>query len=271
MATIRTYRKTWTRLHKRYEKKAYNLLIKTFRSWARSIDFDSLTVVNYNNVITQSVDSKMLTNNYQDIFIQTGLAHGAKVGKSINQQLKLFTLENFASVFLDNILQWLEDEGGQRIISIEQTFIEDINNIITKGLNEGLTIREISRDLQSFVNRPDFYRWQALRIARTETTMAANRAALMAGEVAGFVTNKVWISAQDKRTRRTPPDAFDHLNMDGVQVGINEQFNVSGEPMEYPGDPGINNSTSAGNVINCRCTVAIIAARDRQGNLIPTT
>ena len=52
--------------------------------------------------------------------------------------------------------------------------------------------------------------------------------------------------------------------MNGVRVDLNQDFNVSGEKMMFPGDI----KGSAGNVINCRCTVAQIPKRDSKGRLI---
>jgi len=50
-------------------------------------------------------------------------------------------------------------------------------------------------------------------------------------------------------------------------VLLNESFNVSGEQLEYPGD---QQNGSAGNIINCRCTVAQRVKRDADGNIIRT-
>ena len=43
----------------------------------------------------------------------------------------------------------------------------------------------------------------------------------------------------------------DHAEADGQEVGMDEAFDVGGEQLMYPGDP----AGSAGNTINCRCTV----------------
>lgn len=94
--------------------------------------------------------------------------------------------------------------------------------------------------------RRDRSTWQvrAERIARTETTGAYN-----AGSQQAFAEEqaavKTWLCAPDERTR----DA--HLEANGSVVAIDEPFYVDGEPLMYPGDP----SGSAGNVINCRCTM----------------
>ena len=66
-----------------------------------------------------------------------------------------------------------------------------------------------------------------------------------------FVKKIEWLSAKDSFVRGTDPhDQFDHVSADGQRVEIGRKFNVSGEPLAYPGDK----SASAGNVINCRCT-----------------
>jgi hypothetical protein len=59
---------------------------------------------------------------------------------------------------------------------------------------------------------------------------------------------KVWESVGDDRVR----DA--HLEADGQEVPISEPFIVDGESLMFPGDPSLG--ASAGNIINCRCSVS---------------
>ncbi len=87
-------------------------------------------------------------------------------------------------------------------------------------------------------------------IARTETGKAANYGSMIGTAATGLVTIKEWIAARDARTRRVPPDAFDHFHMDGIKVAYDEKFNVKTkyggfEQMLHPCDP----SGSAGDVI----------------------
>jgi hypothetical protein len=128
----------------------------------------------------------------------------------------------------------------------------------------------MSKEITELVNRRNFYRWQALRIARTETTTAANNAAVIAGETTSVVMDKVWISAVDARTRRTPPDRFDHVHMNLVKVPLGDDFNVSGELIAYPGAKTTKSGarTSGGNIINCRCTVGQTPRRDENGKIV---
>jgi len=104
-----------------------------------------------------------------------------------------------------------------------------------------------------------FYKWQALRIARTETTSASNLAAIKTGEDSDLELTKTWISVKDDRTR------LDHVVENNQTVDFNEPFKMAdGSLLMYPGDV----NAKASQVINCRCTVAFTAKRDSEGNLI---
>ncbi len=49
--------------------------------------------------------------------------------------------------------------------------------------------------------------------------------------------------------------------MNGVKVSEFGTFFVSGEELEFPGDP----SARAGNVINCRCKIVFTVKEDENG------
>ena len=260
MASRRKYRKQWLRWHSQYEKFAYRNLQRTFHAWSHAIPFDSLTEENYAKKINTAINDKLIVKSYKDIYVGVGTIHGKRVGKAINKELKAFTVDEFTTEFEKNIARYLRLDPAiiNRIVSVRSGYFDTITGMIANQISDGKPMREIARDIEALVNRRDFYRWQAERIARTETTAAANYAATQSGEVSGFVMQKEWISALDSRTRD------DHRATNGKRVGENEAFIVRGEKLMYPGDP----SGSAGNVINCRCTVALVPKRDENGNLI---
>jgi uncharacterized protein with gpF-like domain len=70
------------------------------------------------------------------------------------------------------------------------------------------------------------------------------------------VARKQWLSTRDDRTRQPPGSEFDHAAADGQEVGLEEPFNVSGESLMFPGDTSMG--ASAGNTIQCRCTLTYI-------------
>ncbi len=265
------FRRKHLKWHENYAKRAYGVFIKVFQDWGKNIDFDSMNAYNYSMVVNNAVDTEQLEEAYKKVYGYIGLLQGKRISHIFITNLKFFTLHDFESAYVKEIVEWILGNGAERITSVEETFKADINRIIAKGLEEGKGIDIIAKELQTFVNKRSFYRWQAQRIARTEATSAANMGAMSAGRIAGVVMDKVWISAQDPRTRRIPQDKFDHLHMNAVRIRESEPFEVRSlekgvEPLMFPGDP----NGSAGNVINCRCAVALIAARDKDGNLILT-
>jgi hypothetical protein len=92
--------------------------------------------------------------------------------------------------------------------------------------------------------------YQARRIVRTEATNAANYATEQAALnlFPGADMTKTWKSGYDARVR----DA--HRAANGQVVPFNSKFSVGGESLQRPGDP----SASAGNRINCRCSMIVL-------------
>jgi uncharacterized protein with gpF-like domain len=63
---------------------------------------------------------------------------------------------------------------------------------------------------------------------------------------------KEWVSAMDDRVRSPENGSeFDHVAAHGEVVGLHEPFTRTGEALMHPGD----SAGSAGNVIQCRCTM----------------
>lgn len=264
MASINKYRDLWLKAHKTYENEALKVLFRVFGVWGSSIDWDLMNENNYKSVIEFNIDESLMFDAYLKIYTGVGLAHGKRVGESINLQLKAFVFDDFSTVFKDSILSWIRGNVGQNIILVRRTYIDFINKIISDDLASGDTMDEITDKLMRLVKRKSFYRYQAQRIARTETTTAANYAASVSSTVSGFVMQKMWISILDARTRRPPESHFNHVVMNEKRVGQYEMFDVNGDMLRFPGDP----NGQAGNIINCRCGVAIVPARDSQGDLI---
>ena len=149
---------------------------------------------------------------------------------------------------------------------INQTTEREIAQIMARAQADGSSIPQIQNQLDAMFEReisgrlPDDpeYEWFTERvppyrveaIARTETIRSSN-----AGTTELFtewgVKRHEWLSTKDDRTRSyAAGDDFDHVEADGQVVEIGTPFIVSGEDLEYPGDP----SASPGNSINCRCT-----------------
>ena len=188
--------------------------------------------------------------------------------KNVSKSVKgYFGPEEFKSnqtdLFTYLMLAYLEQKGLDKVAKeITQTTKNQIQQYLMKSVEEGLTMQETIKLLRT----AGITDYRAEMIARTETGKAANYGSMIGVSATGLVTMKEWIASRDARTRRVPPDAFDHFNMDGIKVAYDEKFNVKTknggfEQMLHPCDP----SGSAGDVINCRCTLGYEAVRGTDG------
>jgi SPP1 gp7 family putative phage head morphogenesis protein len=246
--------------HKGYEKRAFKELRKVFKKWNTTvINTEFVSEDTIKQQLTALISAEDMFNTYQMIYFNIGVRHGIRVGKFINIELtKDFTIPKFMLLFERNLPMFLRTFGITRIQQVHKTYLADVFQLFDDRLKAGKTLKETTDEVFKVMKSPRFYKWQAERIARTETTAAANYGAVQSGAVSGFVMQKRWISALDGRTRDP------HAAANGQRANEKEPFNVGGERMMYPGDP----SASAGNVINCRCTIAVIPKRDVNGRLI---
>lgn len=256
------YRRQWLRYHRIYERRAYYLLRRSFIKAVKDINLSLATPNNYEQIIREGFNYKTIQGAYFDLYETIGLLHGKRVLKDIENQTKNL----FTDTFRSKVIEFLLSYGGDRIRTISITYLDWIIAEIGSGNLEGNSISQI---VTSILKKRSFYRWQLLRIARTETTASAGYASDIASSTTGLVLEKVWISAQDNRTRRIPKDKYDHLNMNGKRVDDGQLFEVpiktgGFEYLRFPGDP----SARAGNVINCRCAMVKVAKRDENGKII---
>ncbi len=266
----RKYRKTWLKHQKAYERYAYSKLMPLFKGYNDAIEWDKMNIGNYPIVIEEVVSKEKMYATYFDIYSRVGLLHGKRVGKFINEELKNFTDSAFLKLWEEQLQYFFRNQGFRRVNNINTTYVQTIIRLMETRLSSGMSLEEAVSEVQKQVRGRGFYRWQTLRIARTESTSAANFGALQSSHVSGFVMEKEWISANDARTRgKKPTTGYDHYHMNGIKVPQDGKFTLTSSEfgtdlLEFPGDP----EGKPGNLINCRCTIALVPKRDDDGNFI---
>lgn len=267
---LNAFRRNWLKYQRGYEIKSFKLLLKTFGDIARDLPFDRMQPENYDMYIAMTLSEERIKEAYVQLYETIGVSHGLRIGKTINKEIKDFMPDTFIQNYIKGLADWVLQNAGTRITLVRKNFIKYIKTIIEQGLLDNKTIIEIQNDIYQLIKQDKFYRWQALRIARTETTAAANRGAVEAGNNSRLVYEKVWISSQDARVRTRPPSDYDHREMNGVKVDKDKPFNINGEFLMYAGAPktAMGTLSHGANVINCRCANAIVPKRDKDGRLI---
>jgi uncharacterized protein with gpF-like domain len=183
----------------------------------------------------------------------------------MGQKSDTFGLNN---EWVKEVINFLVQYGFTLVSNMTQTTKVKLQEIVAKGIEEGKSIDQITKDILSD-ETTGYSVMRAKRIARTEVMRSSNYAAMIGADKHPFEVDKVWISAKDKRTRRIPKDNYDHFNMNGQKVGWADDFTSTGKKGDlvlagFPGDP----TTPAGFSINCRCTVGFEPKRDANGKLI---
>lgn len=189
----------------------------------------------------------------------------AQINKSARSKAETKAGFGLNEELLAQIIRYLTERIFEKVvIPISRTNRDIILNRIIEGQQKGWGAEKIAAELE----RSDFSLARARMIVRTESQIAMQYGRETAKKNSRWQTESVWIAANDHRTRHS------HRAVDGDRVDEGKRFavpimkgrvQVGVDMMLGPGDP----SASAGNVINCRCSLSTVAKRDENGNLIP--
>lgn len=133
----------------------------------------------------------------------------------------------------------------------DDTFWPDIRSRVTGKLSDGMTMPELTREIEALSG---YSRSRAEAIARTESISAYNRGDIAGARALGPFgpVEKVWSSARDARTRPS------HAEASGQTVPLDQPFTVGGVQMDSPGAAG----APASEVVNCRCSMLMLYPGD---------
>lgn len=173
----------------------------------------------------------------------------------------------FSDEWIQAIIDYLNNFLLNRaVLPVTDGTKKQILEVLNQAQQEGWSIDRIIQELTN-KGQDELTDFRARRIVRTELTIASGFADKLVQDKVPFEVDKEWISVHDNRTRDS------HNMMDGVVVDGNADFHVpiikkkvqiGIDLMSGPGDP----EATPGNVINCRCTKALIPKRDKKGRLI---
>lgn len=186
----------------------------------------------------QSSLKTVLMDLYKDVSVDIGGNVAAQLSN------KKGAVSEFIQLFGDKQLQYLLKVAGAKITQINATTLQKIRKELADGVEAGESIPQIAARIDALYLEQIIPN-RSTTIARTEVVSSGNWAAIQAANASGLTLNKVWLATGDNRTRPAHEDA------DGQEVGINDTFEVGGEELDFPGDP----NGSAGNIVDCRCTV----------------
>jgi len=245
------YIRQWDRLQRRYEAtytaKFKKALQEQVKAYIKSNDL-------------MKVPSYPMYAVLKDLYETVGVAWANRV-RLILRQDKARMPMGFNAQIVELIRQYYGVDLLNYAEQLTDVSREYIGMILSRAAAEGLSLNET---VSMLVQSNEFGEMRAGRIARTETTSAANGAAIQYANTSGNVMVKEWIAVNDARTRH------DHRNVDNTVIDIEAPFTVGGVQMQKPGDRNQPNGlpVPASEVVNCRCVLGFRAKRDRNGRII---
>lgn len=159
--------------------------------------------------------------------------------------------EIFEDLIMEEILAYLDMHVGETIVAVGDTSLVLIKRLLDKlvpeiveqGVGAGQAQTMLRDQIKSAWHEAKYYRTE--RIVRTEVNRAANWGSMKGVKSTEIPHDKVWLSALYANSRP------EHTAGDGQKVDIDNPFDIGGEDLMFPGDPG----GSAGNTINCLCSM----------------
>jgi len=189
---------------------------------------------------------------YQAVFVDSATKEFNRIRQD-NREKKFLPDNFFLSTWLEFIKNWVIVNLGQLIFDVTDTSQKKVNEIVAKGIEDGLTPRQIEELLVGQI--PDIKRARA--IARTEATRAYNegkkRSAQDWANQTGTQLWKIWIHGGAKEPR------IQHIQAQNKPIRFDQPFvfftNGVQVLMDKPGD--LNGG--AAQTINCSCVVVYVS------------
>jgi hypothetical protein len=189
---------------------------------------------------------------YQAVFVDSATKEFNRIRQD-NREKKFLPDNFFVSTWLEFIKNWVIQNLGQLIFDVTDTSQKKVNEIVAKGIEDGLTPRQIEELLVDQI--PDIKRARA--IARTESTRAYNegkrQSAIQWANQTGTQLWKLWIHGGAKEPR------IQHIQAQNKPIRFDQPFvfftNGVQVLMDKPGD--LNGG--AAQTINCSCVVVYVS------------
>jgi hypothetical protein len=253
---VKSVKATWAVEFERQLTKAERDQIAKFRRYYNN-QYDEAIAMFIRQGSLSSADVQVffkeseLTRLYEKLYEDIGLTFANWYAKNFDKFIsKALNLPNQQAIWANSFAFVGNQVAGQRVTSVSGTAKNTLIAVTTRLMKDPDFQKEGSQSKGRILKGQfaGYSKYQSERLVRTEATNAANYATLTSASdiFAGSEMMKQWIAGRDARVRPA------HQAAQGQIVPFNKKFLVGGESLNHAGDP----AGSAGNVINCRCSVA---------------
>ena len=171
----------------------------------------------------------------EDYFLKSTHYLTGEMLKEIDSKVNFKQINKKTKQFIEN---WSKELAEIMQLSTHKK----LQTVFENAIKNNLSVEEVAKQLE---NLPEFDRSRAQKVARTEMLTISQIALNEAFEQSPNVIGKQW-----KHNSITHP-RHNHKTLDGVIVGIDEEFDLGAEKARFPRDPRLSPKER----INCRCTI----------------
>lgn len=232
-----------TRLNWKQGREVLRVISQPVIDLAGEIDIESLKAR-----IPFLLQSKPMDEYLMRVWMKTGGAVALDTVKRIHRVMR--KQEEDIDFWEDYFRRYVNERSllvtGQIMTTQEVIINSLIDDILNEGMLNGLGIDQIQRGMREKLTEglTVINKYQAERIARTETGKAANSGSYESAQATGVDVKKYWINSGRKNSRDT------HVYYATLApVSMNYEYNSG---LKYPCDPDCSNGAE---VINCGCAI----------------
>jgi len=247
------YQRYLLKLMESYERKLrpnwYALLQQVYSAAATVLEHnghDFGPVINQHRIVMV----KRLTIDYRNILSFFGTFTFDQFQKQYKKSLQAPNIKGMEDVYWGSVKEWSRESALSKSRLIAGTTQQMIHGVIKRGMRDGKSNADLVKQLRE--GSTELNKVRATRIVRTETHSAASKAINQSVKSTGYSHDRIWRATMDDRVRGARiKDRYNHIRANGQKRGLEIPFDVSGDKLEYPGDP----KGHPGNTINCRCVI----------------
>lgn len=267
------FRTRWLELHHSYEQQAYRLFKNALDKQIKAVitEIKERGVFGIEAFVESIVKNEPMSEAYLKVYRLIGVKHARFTFNWIREVAKQNEAKRgniFGSDFFDKLMiEYFREFGALQVVEVDQTTISHIQLLLQRGRDLNYAGSQLADYMVTELNNPDYNRNRAMRIARTETTSAANRGAFLAGQNSEYETANSWISAEGSRTRKSHHDQNGKIAKEGkgknkFKVAVYKgKVRTGYDLMNHPGDT----TAHVSNLANCRCSSAFVPVLDKYG------
>lgn len=223
---------------RKFQKKLQRAIMKGLKPVEETLDYST-----YDNTFVEETMTDLYADTSKSLFTYTY--------KMVNPKKKKDILGDIANIFAQRSARWLLTYGYDKIESVNDTIQDKVRRSLASSFEKALSIPDITKNLMKEMST--WSKFEATRVARTETTAAAGQGSLEGADLSGVTLRKVWIAAFDSRTRVTHRTADQKTRLSGG-ISLRSDFDIGGDKMQSPGTGSVAKEN-----VNCRCSIGYVS------------